>query len=91
MEVDIVMPAGTHLSKAHDISQLLQDKIEVLPRVERAFVHVDHETSHTPVRGQTLGTGPRVNPGVLRNIDDICSWMLGTLIMGYVHYVGMYK
>lgn len=43
------MDASTPLGKAHDIAQLLQDKIEVLPNVERAFVHVDHETEHTPV------------------------------------------
>ncbi|KAA1471452.1 CDF-like metal transporter [Dentipellis sp. KUC8613] len=48
VEVDIVMDANTPLWKAHDISQQLQDKIEVLPNVERAFVHVDHETTHTP-------------------------------------------
>ena len=50
MEIDIVMDANTPLWKAHDISQQLQDKIEVLPNVGRAFVHVDHETTHTPVR-----------------------------------------
>jgi hypothetical protein len=44
------MDANTPLWKAHDISQQLQDKIEVLPNVERAFVHVDHETTHAPVR-----------------------------------------
>ena len=44
------MDANTPLWKAHDISQKLQDKIEVLPNVERAFVHVDHETTHAPVR-----------------------------------------
>lgn len=44
------MSANTPLWKAHDISQQLQDKIEVLPNVERAFVHVDHEATHTPVR-----------------------------------------
>ncbi|KAH7905744.1 CDF manganese transporter [Hygrophoropsis aurantiaca] len=48
VEVDIVMDASTPLWKAHDISQQLQDKIEVLPNVERAFVHVDHETTHAP-------------------------------------------
>ena len=50
MEVDVVMAADTPLWKAHDLSQQLQDKIEVLPNVERAFVHVDHETTHYPVR-----------------------------------------
>jgi Dimerisation domain of Zinc Transporter len=49
VEVDVVMDASTPLWKAHDISQQLQDKIEVLPNVERAFVHVDHETTHVPV------------------------------------------
>jgi hypothetical protein len=44
------MDANTPLWKAHDISQQLQDKIEELPNVERASVHVDHETAHAPVR-----------------------------------------
>ncbi|KAI0714834.1 CDF-like metal transporter [Earliella scabrosa] len=48
VEVDVVMDANTPLWKAHDISQMLQDKIEVLPNVGRAFVHVDHETTHYP-------------------------------------------
>ena len=42
------MAADTPLWKAHDLSQQLQDKIEVLPNVGRAFAHVDHETTHTP-------------------------------------------
>jgi len=48
VEIDIVMAAATPLWKAHDISQQLQDTIEVLPNVERAFVHVDYETTHAP-------------------------------------------
>jgi len=48
VEVDIVMPAETPLWKAHDVAQQLQDKIEILPRVERAFVHIDHESTHRP-------------------------------------------
>lgn len=50
VEVDIVMAANTPLSRAHDLSQQLQDKIELLPGVARAFVHVDHEATHRPVR-----------------------------------------
>ncbi|KAI0728176.1 CDF-like metal transporter [Fomitopsis betulina] len=49
VEVDVVMSADMPLWKAHDISQQLQDKLESLPNVERAFVHVDHETTHAPV------------------------------------------
>ena len=45
-----MMPANTELWKAHDLAQRLQDKLELLPNVERAFVHVDHETEHRPVR-----------------------------------------
>ncbi|KZV99562.1 CDF manganese transporter [Exidia glandulosa HHB12029] len=48
VEVDVVMPRDTPLWKAHDLSQQLQDKLEVLPNVGRAFVHVDHETTHAP-------------------------------------------
>ncbi|KAF8891158.1 CDF-like metal transporter [Mucidula mucida] len=48
VEIDIVMDASTPLWKAHDVSQQLQDKLEMLPSVERAFVHVDHETVHVP-------------------------------------------
>ena len=58
MEVDVVMKADTPLWKAHDLSQQLQDKIEVLPNVERAFVHVDHETTHYPVRASCSALAP---------------------------------
>jgi hypothetical protein len=54
------MDANTPLWKAHDISQQLQDKIEVLPNVERAFVHVDHETTHAPVRTLSALTSPHL-------------------------------
>ena len=43
------MDAETPLWKSHDLSQALQDKLETLPGVARAFVHVDHETEHRPV------------------------------------------
>ncbi|KAF9257089.1 hypothetical protein L218DRAFT_975257 [Marasmius fiardii PR-910] len=48
VEIDIVMSASTPLWKAHDLSEKLQEKIEGLPNVERAFVHVDYETTHLP-------------------------------------------
>ncbi|KAF5392485.1 hypothetical protein D9757_002206 [Collybiopsis confluens] len=48
VEVDIVMDLETPLWKAHDIGQHLQDQIEALPRVDRAFVHIDYETLHAP-------------------------------------------
>ncbi|KAF9072730.1 hypothetical protein BDP27DRAFT_1391263 [Rhodocollybia butyracea] len=48
VEVDIVMDRETPLWQAHDISERLQEKIEGLRDVERAFVHVDYESTHYP-------------------------------------------
>ncbi|KAF9163891.1 hypothetical protein DFQ26_002048 [Actinomortierella ambigua] len=48
VEVDIVMAPETPLRESHDISEGLQIKLEALPNVERAFVHVDYETNHAP-------------------------------------------
>ena len=33
---------------AHDIGEALQNKLERLPEIERAFVHLDYEVSHRP-------------------------------------------
>uniref|UniRef100_A0A803NRY1 Cation efflux protein cytoplasmic domain-containing protein n=3 Tax=Cannabis sativa TaxID=3483 RepID=A0A803NRY1_CANSA len=48
VEVDIVLPGEMSLSNAHFIGETLQDKIEKLPEVERAFVHVDFDVTHKP-------------------------------------------
>ncbi|RIA95410.1 cation efflux family-domain-containing protein [Glomus cerebriforme] len=48
VEVDIVMDRETPLWESHDIGESLQIKLEKLINVERAFVHVDYETSHKP-------------------------------------------
>jgi divalent metal cation (Fe/Co/Zn/Cd) transporter len=48
VEVDIVLPPEMHLKETHDIGEALQIKLESLPSVERAFVHVDYESSHKP-------------------------------------------
>ncbi|KAK9703207.1 hypothetical protein K7432_010858 [Basidiobolus ranarum] len=54
VEVDIVMSPDTPLQESHDIGESLQIKLEALPNVERAFVHVDYETDHTPEHQKTL-------------------------------------
>lgn len=46
-EVDIVLPPTMPLREAHDIGESLQKEIEALDYVERAFVHLDYECSHT--------------------------------------------
>lgn len=48
VEVDIVMDPDETLRATHDIAEELQTKLESLPNVERAYVHVDYETSHAP-------------------------------------------
>ncbi|KAK7257250.1 hypothetical protein RIF29_31092 [Crotalaria pallida] len=46
VEVDIVVSEEMSLSQAHDIGETLQDKLEKLPEIERAFVHVDFNITH---------------------------------------------
>jgi cation diffusion facilitator family transporter len=47
-EVDVVMNAGSSLRDTHDVAEDLQIKLESLPDIERAYVHVDYETTHKP-------------------------------------------
>ena len=46
VEVDIVLPEEMTLHESHDIGEELQTKLERLPEVERAFVHLDYEYEH---------------------------------------------
>ncbi|KAK2747751.1 hypothetical protein FQN57_001781 [Myotisia sp. PD_48] len=48
VEVDIVMDRSETLRATHDVAEELQTKLESLPNVERAYVHVDYETTHKP-------------------------------------------
>ncbi|KAL7098118.1 hypothetical protein ACP275_10G185100 [Erythranthe tilingii] len=48
VEVDIELPEDLRLIEAHAIGESLQIKIEELPEVERAFVHLDYECDHKP-------------------------------------------
>nr|GMC98237.1 metal tolerance protein 11 isoform X1 [Ipomoea batatas] len=52
VEVDIVLPSKMPLQEAHDIGESLQEKLELLPDIERAFVHLDFEFSHKPEHTQ---------------------------------------
>jgi divalent metal cation (Fe/Co/Zn/Cd) transporter len=49
IEVDVVMDPDCTLKHSHDIAEELQMKLESLPDVERAYVHIDYETTHSPV------------------------------------------
>ncbi|MCJ1436604.1 hypothetical protein MMC27_005984 [Xylographa pallens] len=48
VEVDVVMDPSETLKATHDVAEELQMKLESLPDVERAYVHIDYETSHKP-------------------------------------------
>ncbi|EXJ68431.1 uncharacterized protein A1O5_08223 [Cladophialophora psammophila CBS 110553] len=48
VEVDVVMDPEESLRVSHDIAEDLQMKLESLPNVERAYVHVDYEFEHRP-------------------------------------------
>lgn len=48
VEVDIELPEDIPLKEAHAIGETLQNKLERLPEVERAFVHLDFECEHKP-------------------------------------------
>ncbi|XP_009402251.2 metal tolerance protein 5 isoform X2 [Musa acuminata AAA Group] len=52
VEVDIVLPSEMPLREAHDIGEALQEKLEQLPEIERAFVHLDYEFTHKPEHAQ---------------------------------------
>ncbi|KAM0953610.1 putative cation efflux protein [Dioscorea sansibarensis] len=52
VEVDIVLPSEMALREAHDIGEALQEKLESLPDIERAFVHLDYEFTHRPEHAQ---------------------------------------
>lgn len=47
-EIDIVLPPELPLKIAHDIGESLEIQIEALEEVERAFVHLDFESTHKP-------------------------------------------
>ncbi|KAG0592746.1 hypothetical protein KC19_1G277800 [Ceratodon purpureus] len=48
VEVDIELPEDMLLREAHNIGETLQNKLEAMPEVERAYVHLDFECSHKP-------------------------------------------
>ncbi len=54
VEVHIVLPEEMSVKVAHDIQETLQQKLEILTEVERAFVHIDYETHHDPTTEHKL-------------------------------------
>ena len=48
VEVHIVLNPGMLLNESHDIGESLQQRLEKIAEVERAFVHCDFEYDHAP-------------------------------------------
>lgn len=48
VEVDVVMDENRRMGECHDVAEGLQEVLERLPDVERAFVHIDWEVGHKP-------------------------------------------
>ncbi|GMH42176.1 hypothetical protein BSKO_10095 [Bryopsis sp. KO-2023] len=48
VELDVVVPGNMTVTDSHDVAVGLQMKIELLPNVERAFVHVDYQKREDP-------------------------------------------
>lgn len=67
VEVDVVIDKLETVEVAHDTAEALQIKLEKLPTVERAYVHIDYETTHNPVRLLPCPVRPRGLANVTRN------------------------
>jgi divalent metal cation (Fe/Co/Zn/Cd) transporter len=48
VEVEIILPENMTVKESHDLSESLLHKLERLPEVDRAFVHIDYEWDHDP-------------------------------------------
>eukprot|EP00301_Raphidiophrys_heterophryoidea_P023038 c7041_g1_i1.p1 GENE.c7041_g1_i1~~c7041_g1_i1.p1 ORF type:complete len:471 (-),score=139.89 c7041_g1_i1:371-1732(-) len=48
VEIDLVLPKDMRLEVAHEIGESLQEKLEQLDVVQRAFVHLDFDVTHKP-------------------------------------------
>ncbi|KAI8064090.1 cation efflux family-domain-containing protein [Thamnidium elegans] len=46
VEIDIVLPPDAPLRECHDLGEALQEALESLENVERAFVHLDYSSDH---------------------------------------------
>ncbi|CAD7695510.1 unnamed protein product [Ostreobium quekettii] len=48
VELEVVFPPHKTVAESHDVAVHLQQKVEALQRVERAFVHVDYQKRDAP-------------------------------------------
>ncbi|KAK6149550.1 hypothetical protein DH2020_017075 [Rehmannia glutinosa] len=89
VEVDIVLPEDMLLSQAHNIGETLQEKLEQLPEVERAFVHIDFEFTHRPEHKSKRFTLPIENR-VVAEILTLASFSWSWCIQMRLHSDAVY-
>jgi cation diffusion facilitator family transporter len=72
VEVDIILPGTMSLSEGHDIGESLQMKLEQLPDIERAFVHLDFDSEHNPYEEhpQLIELHKKIKKDQLIKLDD---------------------
>ena len=57
VELEVVMPPETTVRMSHDVCLRLQDAVEAMEEVERAFVHVDYASRRAPEHRADRGRG----------------------------------
>ena len=78
VELDLHLPKRMRLKEAHDIGEALQLKLEQVPEVERAFVHLDYETEHkaadehyVPLKKAATASSVESTPKTDKKGDDL--------------------
>lgn len=54
VDIDIVLSRSMPLAMAHDIGMDLQNQLETMDNIERAFVHLDFNFIHKPAYEHTM-------------------------------------
>lgn len=70
MELEVVMPSEMTVRQSHDICLGLQDAVEALDEVERAFVHVDYVRRSYPEHKTDRRALSRVREGGGASAND---------------------
>jgi divalent metal cation (Fe/Co/Zn/Cd) transporter len=66
VEIDVLLPNDLHLGEAVHVGIGLEQKLEALPDVERAFVHLNCENTDTNPSNRTDDQDRQLTPAVNR-------------------------
>ena len=76
------MDEHTPLRETHDCGILLQHKVEALPSVERAFVHIDYQHRLIDDHDLTTPVTHKMHASTISSPEDGSSGSLAALLMG---------